>query len=128
MAIKKHNTWLLWRFDTYGLVIITYANFIIDKCENYSEKRNIKFDANKSIASNAGFKIYTIGNDDDIYLFINHNKLNVVEESKYLGLIINKNNDGNDITLSKYKTLERCFFSLNGFGMKSPGVSPGFNL
>ena len=50
--------------------------------------------------------------------------MNVIEESKYLGLIINKNNDGNEITLSKYKTVERCFFSLNGFGMKPPGVSP----
>jgi adenine-specific DNA methylase len=42
-----------------------------------------------------------------------------------LGLIINKNNDGNEVTLSKYKTVERCFFSLNGFGMKPPGVNPG---
>jgi hypothetical protein len=57
-------------------------------------------------------------NDNDINLFINHNKLNVVEESKYLGLIINKNNDGNKVTLSKYKIVERCFFSSNGFGMK----------
>ena len=39
-------------------------------------------------------------------------------------MIINKNNDGNESTLSKYRTVERCFFSLNGFGMKPPGVSP----
>jgi hypothetical protein len=88
--------------------------------EHYSNSREPTL--NKSIAMNAGFKIY---NDDDIYLFINHDKLNVVEESKYLGLIINKNNDGNEITLSKYKTVQRCFFSLNGFGMKPPGVNPG---
>ena len=50
--------------------------------------------------------------------------MNVVEENKYLGLIINKNNDGNEATLLKFKTVERCFFSLNGFGMKPPGVSP----
>jgi hypothetical protein len=40
--------------------------------------------------------------DEDIYLFINHMKLNVVVESKYLGLIINKTNDGNEPTLLKY--------------------------
>ncbi len=101
---------------------LSHMQFLLDKCQKYSEKWNIKFNANKSIAINAGFKMY---NDNDIYLFINHNKLNVVEESKYLGLIINKTNDGNEVTLSKYKTVERCFFSLNGFGMKPPGVNPG---
>ena len=40
-------------------------------------------------------------------------------------MIINKNNDDNEVTLSKYKTFKRCFFSLNGFGMKPPGVNPG---
>jgi hypothetical protein len=48
--------------------------FLLDKCQKYSEKWNIKFNANKSFAINAGFKMY---NDNDIYLFINHNKLNV---------------------------------------------------
>ena len=52
--------------------------FLLDKCQKYSEKWNIKFNANKSIAINAGFKMY---NDNDIYLFINHYKLNVVEEN-----------------------------------------------
>ena len=46
-------------------------------------------------------------------------KLRVVVESKYLGLIINKNNDGNEPTLLKYKVVEKCFFSLNGFRIKT---------
>ena len=57
-----------------------------------SEKWNIKFNANKSIVINAGFIMY---NDEDIYLFISNNKLEVAKESKYLGLIKNKNNDDN---------------------------------
>ena len=59
---------------------------LLDKCQKYSDKWKIQFNASKSIAINIGFKIY---NDDEIYLFINNNKLDVVEESKYLGLIIN---------------------------------------
>jgi hypothetical protein len=42
-------------------------------------------------------------------------KLKVVIESKYLGLIINKNNDVNEPTLLKYNLVEKSFFSLNGF-------------
>ena len=99
---------------------LAHMQSLLDKCQRYSDKWKIKFNASKSIAIDAGFKI---SNNDEIYLFINNNELNVVEDSKYLGLIINKNNDGNESTLSKYRTVKRCFFSLNGFGKKPPGVS-----
>jgi hypothetical protein len=80
---------------------------LLDKCQNFSDKWNIKFNVNKSVVIYAGFKMYQ---DEDIYLFINHMKLNVVVESKYLGLIINKTNDGNEPTLLKYNLVEKCFF------------------
>ena len=100
---------------------LAHMQILLDKCQKFSEKWNIKFNANKSVVINAGFKMYK---DEDIYLFINHMKLKVVIESKYLGLIINKNNDGNEPTLLKYNLVEKCFFSLNGFGIKPPGVNP----
>ena len=59
---------------------LSHMQILLDKCQNYSEKWNIKFNANKSIAINAGLKIY---DDLDIHIFINHLELNVVEESKY---------------------------------------------
>ena len=122
--LDQFKTTILGYYDVLILMAssLSHMQFLLDICQKYSEKWNIKFNANKSIAINAGFKMY---NDNDIYLFISHNKLNVVEESKYLGMIINKNNDDNEVTLSKYKTVKRCFFSLNGFGMKPPGVNPG---
>ena len=52
---------------------------LLDKCQNFSDKWNIKFNVNKSVVIYAGFKMYQ---DEDIYLFINHMKLNVVVESK----------------------------------------------
>jgi hypothetical protein len=57
---------------------LSHMQILLDKCQNYSEKWNIKFNANKSKAINAGLKI---SDDLDIHLFINHLKLNVVEES-----------------------------------------------
>jgi hypothetical protein len=58
----------------------SHMQILLDKCQNYSEKWNIKFNASKSISINAGLKIY---DDLDIHIFINHLKLNVFEERKY---------------------------------------------
>ena len=109
--------------DDIILVSSSLSNIqiLLDLCQNYFEIWNIKFNANKSIAINAGLKLYE---DDKIDLFINSNKINVVESSKYLGLIINKNNDGNEPTLDKYRCVEKSFFSLNSFGIKPPGINP----
>ncbi len=78
--LDQFKTTILGYFDDLILMAssLSHMQFLLDKCQKYSEKWNIKFNANKSIAINAGFKMY---NDNDIYLFINHYKLNVVEEN-----------------------------------------------
>ena len=100
---------------------LQHMQYLLNLCDIYSSEWKIKFNANKSIVINCGFKLY---DDKDINLHISNNKLQLVEESKYLGLILNKNNDGNETSLYKYKGVEKCFFSLNGFGIKPPGVNP----
>jgi hypothetical protein len=46
---------------------LAHMQILLDKCQNFSEKWNIKFNANKSIAINAGLKIY---DDLDILEYI----------------------------------------------------------
>ena len=38
--------------------------------------------------------------------------------------MINKANDGNEPSILKFKTVEKCFFGLSGFGIKPPGLNP----
>ena len=100
---------------------VRHMQLLLNMCEEYSLMWKMKFNPKKSIVINCGLKIY---DDDDIDLFISNNKIPVVDESKYLGLIINKSNDGNESSLLKFKTVEKCFFGLSGFGIKPPGLNP----
>lgn len=48
----------------------------------------------------------------------------MVEESKYLGIFINKYSDYNQQMNDKYTCVERSLYSLNNFGIKYPGINP----
>ena len=121
--IDKFKTTILGYCDDLILMAssLGHTQTLLNICDDYSEKWKIKFNPTKSVVINCGFKLYK---DDDIDLFISINKLPVVSESKYLGLMLNKFNDGNEPSLMKYRLVEKCFFGLNGFGIKPPGLNP----
>ncbi len=50
--------------------------------------------------------------------------MNVVTEIKYLGLFFNERNDFNSQIVKKFVAVERCFYSLNEFGIKPNGINP----
>jgi hypothetical protein len=53
------------------------------------------------------------------------NKIEIKKDScKYLGLMLNENNDGNCMILERFNQVKKSFFSLNSFGMKPVGVNP----
>ena len=58
-----------------------------------------------------------------IYLFLNNRKIPIVEDCLYIGLMLNKSNDGNDHSSLKFKTVKKCFFGLSAFGIKPPGLN-----
>ena len=48
--------------------------------------------------------------------------LETKDTCKYLGLLVNEDNDGNRIVINKFKSVRKSFFSLNSFGMKPRGL------
>ncbi len=56
-------------------------------CSNYAKTWDLKFNENKYVIMNAGRKIY---NNDEIILHMNHVKMKIVTEFKYLGLVFHE--------------------------------------
>ena len=90
-------------------------------CVEYSLKWMFKFNANKSLIMNCGFKLYE---NSQIKIRLGDKILETKDTCKYLGLILNENNDGNRMAIERFNQVRRSFFSLNSFGMKPVGVNP----
>jgi hypothetical protein len=80
-----------------------------------------KFNANKWLIINFGFRLYE---NSQIKIRLGDKILETKDTCKYLGLILNENNDGNRMVIERCNQVRRSFFSLNSFGMKPVGVNP----
>jgi len=80
-----------------------------------------KFNANKWLIINCGFRLYK---NSQIQIRLGDKILETKDTCKYLGLILNENNDGNRMVIERCNQVRRSFFSLNSFGMKPVGVNP----
>ena len=94
---------------------------LVGKCVEYSQMWMFKFNPNKSLIMNCGFKLYE---NDQIEIKIGGKLLETKDTCKYLGLILNETNDGNIMILDRFNLVRKSFFSLNSFGMKPVGVNP----
>jgi hypothetical protein len=94
---------------------------LIGICVDYSREWMFKFNPNKSLIMNCGFKLYE---NDQIEIKIDGKLLDTKDSCKYLGLMINEKNDGNCMILERFNQVRKSFFSLNSFGMKPVGVNP----
>ena len=81
---------------------------LIDNSVKYSTLWDIKFNANKCVVMNAGYKLY---NDDDIHIKMDQTK--IVSEFKFLGLQFNNTNNFNVQISQKFRSVEKRFYSLN---------------
>jgi hypothetical protein len=89
-------------------------------CVDYSLKWIFKFNADTSLIMNCGFKLYE---NSQIKISLGDKILETKDTCKYLGLILNENNDGNRMAIERFNQVRRSFFSLNSFGMKPVGVN-----
>lgn len=62
--------------------------------------------------------------NEEIKLSLNNEYLNVVEEIKYLALLIINNLDYDNYILEKFKSVQKAFYALYNFGLKPNGLSP----
>ena len=83
-------------------------------CVDYSLKWMFYFNANKSLIMNCGFKLYE---NSQIKIRLGDNILKTKDTCKYLGLILNENNDGNGMVIERFNQVRRRFVSLKSFGM-----------
>ena len=68
-----------------------------------------KFNPNKSLIMNCGFKLYE---NDQIEIKIGGKLLETKDTCKYLGLILNETNDGNIMILDRFNLVRKSFFLL----------------
>jgi hypothetical protein len=102
--LNNFKTIILGYWEDLILMASSVAHFqiFLNICQNFSDKWNIKFNSYKSIVISASFKIIKM--KIFIYLFIIWNWM-IVVKSKYLGLIINENNEPLQSKLSSHKIL-----------------------
>ncbi len=73
---------------------------LLNICSDYANAWNLKFNENKCVCLNAGFKLY---NNNKIFLHMNDIELQIVSE--YLGLVIHEDNDFNCQIIKKFCTV-----------------------
>ena len=81
-------------------------------CVDYSLKWMFKFNANKWLIINCGFRLYK---NSQIQIRLGDKILETKDTCKYLGLILNENNDGNRMKIESTCQPRRSFFSFNSF-------------
>ena len=77
------KTTILGYCDDHILMASSLAHMqkLLDKCQNFSEKWNIKLNANKSVVINAGFKMYIANlNAHMVWVFLIYIKNNQVDK------------------------------------------------
>jgi hypothetical protein len=121
--IGDSNTTILAYCD--GIILLSHSlkklEELIKIGVRYSTEWLFKFNANKSLIMNCGYKIYE---NDQIQIRLGEKMLETKETCKYLGLLVNEDNDANKIVIDKFKSVRKSFFSLNSFGMKPRGLNP----
>jgi hypothetical protein len=108
-----------------GIILLSHSlkklEELIKICVRYSTEWLFKFNANKSLTMNCGYKIYE---NNQIQIRLGEKMLETKDTCKYLGLLVNEDNDGNKIVIDKFKSVRKSFFSLNSLGMKPRGLNP----
>jgi hypothetical protein len=94
---------------------------MLNVCDEYSKIWKIKFNPNKSTLLLSGKPIY---NCNQINCYLNNQQLGIVNEFKYLGLMINQKNKFEKFRIDKMLKAQRCFFGLNKYGTTPAGLSP----
>jgi hypothetical protein len=90
---------------------------LVDTDENYSKKWMLKYSFQKLVILNCGHQVIK---DEDIDVKIDGMRLLVVKASKYLEIMINKENDDDKQTIEKFHRVQQCFYVLSSFGIKPP--------
>lgn len=96
-------------------------NTLMHICNEFSHNWHIMFNAEKCSVMQVGYKYYP---NDKINVSLNNCKLKVVEEFKYLGLLIKSDLNFNEYFLEKFNISEKCLYSLYKYGMKQNGLHP----
>jgi len=101
--------------------LISELQKLVDMCNEYSKKWLMKFNVNKSMVMNVGYKVL---NNEQIKIKIDNVLLPVVNECKYLGLKIREDNEDDNFLMEKFRNIQKCAYSLNSYGLKPIGVNP----
>jgi hypothetical protein len=62
--------------------------------------------------------------DEDIDFKMDGMRLPALKASKYLGIMINKENEDDKQTIEKFHKVQQCFYALNSFGIEPPEITP----
>ena len=81
----------------------------------------LKYNVKKSVILNCGHQMLK---DEEIDIKMEGKTIPVVKASKYLGIIINKENDDDKQTLEKFQKVQQCFYGLSSFSIKPSGINP----
>ncbi len=76
-------------------------------CVEFSIKWMFKFNANKSLMMNCGYKLYK---NNQIMIKIGDKILETKDTCKYLGITLNENNDGNRKAIERSNQVRKSFF------------------
>ena len=98
-----------------------HLQMILDRCEEYGKKWLIKFNALKSKIIEFGPQIITNNSFQ-----LNGNEIPIVEEIIYLGVVLNKKLNFDNISRENFKKVQKSVFSLSFLGLKPKAISPFF--
>jgi hypothetical protein len=96
-----------------------HLQMILVRCEEYGKKWLVKFNALKSKIIEFGPQIITNNSFQ-----LNRNEIPIVEEIIYLGVVLNKKLNFDDISRENFKKVQKSVFSLSFLRLKPKAISP----
>jgi hypothetical protein len=102
-------------------MILADLQKFLNICTQFSTCWNYNFNAKKSMVLNCA-KDHV--DNKEIELYLNKEKLKIVDEIKYLGMFINNKLSYDESIKNKFKSVQASFFSLFSFGLKPNGLPP----
>ena len=94
---------------------------LVDKCAEFGLKWNISFNPKKSCIIHAGSKLYK---DPQVKIKLYGNDLEIVDKTKYLGLMVSDTMNFSSHIESKLKEVQRTYNSLYQYGTRPYGLNP----